>query len=261
MNALPTSDLALEQRIWRYMDLTKFVLMLTHRALYFAPLSELNDPFEGYMPRSHAEALGKIVDETLYKRIPQLKEESKAQGRDLDRAFDRIAADARQKISLSEARRGFGVNCWHANEHESEAMWRLYSALGCGVAIESTVERLRDVLHATPGMNIKRVQYVDFDKAQIVKGQDPHILMCKRPSYEYEHEVRAMMPLKSDGVGEEVSCDLNCLIIRVHISPIAPPIFQKVIEEICSGTISGQKLPFARSRLLDAPDYDICSKP
>ena len=51
MNPLPTSELSLEQKIWRYMDLTRFLLLLARGSLFFASLSQLDDPYEGYMPR------------------------------------------------------------------------------------------------------------------------------------------------------------------------------------------------------------------
>ena len=37
--------------VWRYTDVPKFVSLLAHRALYFARLDRLDDPFEGSLPR------------------------------------------------------------------------------------------------------------------------------------------------------------------------------------------------------------------
>ena len=45
-----------DQKIWRYMNHTKFLSMLTHGALYFAPLSQLDDPYEGFIPRRDVKA-------------------------------------------------------------------------------------------------------------------------------------------------------------------------------------------------------------
>src|ERR1700694_1250808 len=52
-------------RIWKYLDLAKLVSMLSSKALYFAPPSELNDPYEGYLPRSHVEAHEEIAHNIL----------------------------------------------------------------------------------------------------------------------------------------------------------------------------------------------------
>jgi hypothetical protein len=66
MNPLPTSTLSLEQKIWRYMDLTRFVLTLTRQTLFFPCLTQLDDPYEGYMPRSHAEAFSETYEKTFF---------------------------------------------------------------------------------------------------------------------------------------------------------------------------------------------------
>jgi hypothetical protein len=43
---------------WRYVDLAKFVSMLATRTLYFpCATTELTDPYEGWMPRSHIKVL------------------------------------------------------------------------------------------------------------------------------------------------------------------------------------------------------------
>lgn len=34
-------------RVWRYMDLKKFVWMLDNKALYFPRVTTMNDPYEG----------------------------------------------------------------------------------------------------------------------------------------------------------------------------------------------------------------------
>jgi hypothetical protein len=259
MNPLPTSTLSLEQKIWRYMDLTRFVLTLTHQTLFFPCLTQLDDPYEGYMPRSHAEAFSKIYEKTFFGPLANLRPAFEAKSAEHARALDQIIADGRKRISYRENRGWFGVNCWHANDYESEAMWKLYSALGSGVAIESTVERLRDVLAPTSGINIDRVRYENFDSAEIVKGFSSCFLMLKRPSFAHEQEVRATIHLTEQGKGVEVPCNLGRLIVRVHVAPSAPSIFYKAVEELCCGSVHNQRFQVSPSRLLDPPDYDLAS--
>jgi hypothetical protein len=38
------------------------------------------------------------------------------------------------------------VNCWHMNEHESAAMWRLYSQADEAICVQSTFARLADAV-------------------------------------------------------------------------------------------------------------------
>jgi hypothetical protein len=46
-----------QAKIWRYIDLQRLVSLLTRRALYFARPSSFTDPYEGWMPRSHIDAV------------------------------------------------------------------------------------------------------------------------------------------------------------------------------------------------------------
>jgi hypothetical protein len=257
MNSLPTPTLALDQKIWRYMDLAKFTLMLTRQTLFFPCLTQLSDPFEGFMPRSHAEALTAVFDKSFFDPMMQMRAQFEAKSPAHAEFLDHTVAATRQKMSYGEIRKQFAVSCWHANDYESEAMWKIYSALGSGIAIQSTVERLRDVLTPHPGININRVFYEDFDTAPIVKGRQSYFLLYKRLSFEHEREVRATVLLQTPGEGLEIGCDLARLIISVYISPTADAVFRQAVEQLCSGVIRGQKFDVKPSSLLDPPGYDL----
>src|SRR5712691_6639484 len=59
------------------------------------------------------------------------------------------------------------LNCWHENEHESVAMWSLYTTGREGVAIQTTIKRLKDAFQAEQcGVTIARVRYVDYGRAR-----------------------------------------------------------------------------------------------
>src|SRR5579885_861214 len=90
--------------IWRYMSMSKFLSLLISRSLYLTQCDRLEDPFEGTLPRNST------PDER------------------------RDAAKMRHMMY---------VNCWYMNEHESAAMWKLYSAAGDGIAVQSTIGRLK----------------------------------------------------------------------------------------------------------------------
>lgn len=47
-------------KIWRYMDLAKFTHMLATQSLYFACTTQMTDPYEGWLPRSHIAAMDGI---------------------------------------------------------------------------------------------------------------------------------------------------------------------------------------------------------
>src|SRR5688572_29244695 len=81
-------------KVRRYLDLPRFISMLSSEALAFARVDSLEDRVEGSVP-------------------PAVYEEWKGRHADL-------GATARQGL-----RQQAFVSCWHANDAESEAMWRL----------------------------------------------------------------------------------------------------------------------------------------
>jgi hypothetical protein len=242
-------------KIWRFMDLGRFLSLLSSKALYFACPSEFNDPYEGLYPRSHVAAFSTMaqtyVDQTratrnqLVERYPTI---------DVG-GLDRTIANMRDRLekAFADVPLRFGISCWHKNAAESEAMWKLYSATGQGIAIESTIGQLREAISNREDLVVGDVRYLDFDHDPIEKGHENYGLFLKRKSFEHEKELRATVLLKHPGTGELVQCDLEALITRIHISPFAPIYMKEIVESVCSGTIAKIGKPIVRSELFDKP--------
>jgi hypothetical protein len=53
-----------------------------------------------------------------------------------------IVQDAEKKLDvqqlLREVNNRFGISCWHINEGESDAMWKLYGSAGGGIAVQAS---------------------------------------------------------------------------------------------------------------------------
>jgi hypothetical protein len=128
------------------------------------------------------------------------------------------------------------ANCWHMNELDSEAMWKLYANDEGAVAIQSTYARLRAVLPADVG--IGRVYYIDYYASPPTphpfKGY-PNPFVFKRKSLQHERELRALVQRLPTGVGGDVNLwasnqasaisftvDLAELVESVHVQPGAP---------------------------------------
>ena len=55
------------------------------------------------------------------------------------------------------------LSCWHMNEHESVAMWKIYqSGAPQGIAIQSTYRRLSEAITDDSGILIGTVAYADY---------------------------------------------------------------------------------------------------
>ena len=93
--------------IWRYMDFAKFIYLLENKKLFFARVDKfVDDQFEGSWPKKSGEVRNQFTagagEQDRRLKIIELKERT---------------------ILLKQH---FAVNCWHANEYESAAMWLLY---------------------------------------------------------------------------------------------------------------------------------------
>jgi hypothetical protein len=104
----------LDVKVWRYMSLAKFLWMLQKSAPYFSRSDLMGDPFEGHY--SKVTALSEDAFVAAQMTEPIFAEMGEAVHR---RNFRKLIADVpREKLNLF-------VNCWHMNEYESLAMWKL----------------------------------------------------------------------------------------------------------------------------------------
>lgn len=253
-----------EIKIWKYMDLAKFIYMLITESLYFACPLKFNDPCEGLLPRSHIEAnlkmMAPIVQDII--SIRNKLADKYSDSIDLQQSDAKIDGLKNMLETLGiykKVIKKFGVSCWHKSEYESEAMWRLYSASGQGIAIESTIEQLKLSLGKVERLIINCVRYRDFDNASIEKGHEHNILFMKRESFEYEKESRATvcLPKEKEGEGDNILCNLNTLITHIHVSPYASNYFNDVVNALCHSKIGNFEKPVIRSKLFSEPNYGI----
>jgi hypothetical protein len=225
------------------MDFTKFVAMLESRALYFARTDCLDDAFEGSYPRNNLEARQRYFD-----GLPSDQREF------VLTAFPKMAEDFRRNVF---------VNCWHMNEHESAAMWRLYAQSDEAVAIRSSYARLVATLDESALVGM--VQYIDYGRAVIDEGNLLNAYLCKRTSFAHECEVRALVmdvPYASSIAhpaerevpqGKEISVDLDLLIDSIYISPTSKAWLRPLVERVSRRYGLGK--PVLQSSLNDAPIY------
>ncbi|BAU48270.1 hypothetical protein SVA_1716 [Sulfurifustis variabilis] len=146
------------------------------------------------------------------------------------------------------------VSSWHLSDHESEAMWRLYSPREEAVAVQSTYERLRGALPDC--VRIHQVTYVDEPERQ---ARTDHLsgFFYKRRAYEHEKELRAVFPLAdaaaagdraraTDG-GWFFGIDADGVVERVYVSPFAADWFRAVVVGVTRRY--GHRFPVERSAL------------
>jgi len=140
-------------KVWKYMDFTKLVSLIDSRRLHFTRVDKFDDPFEGSWPRINVHARHDIPDD-----LPLENSEAFA------RAMKRLGEINRQWP------KHVAINCWHMNEHESAAMWKLYLKSNEGIAVQSRYNKLRDSIIDDETVNLGKVKYLDYDAESIDAG-------------------------------------------------------------------------------------------
>lgn len=233
-----------EARIWRYMDFTKFVSLLDKSALFFSRADKLDDPFEG----SYSKANVKLRPQMYKDKVPP----------DVLQHLTKV-----HKLFLKYT----VINCWHLNEYESAAMWKLYLKSNEGIAISSTFNRLKGCLESEkPIIFIGKVQYIDYEKDWLPEGNMLYPFVHKRKSFAHEQELRAVIQefrYKEDGEidwdkppfdeGIYVQVNLETLIDKIYLAPTSP----KWLFELVKAVTSRYKLDkeVLQSTLDDVPVY------
>jgi hypothetical protein len=242
--------------LWRYTDLAKFVDLLTSQRLW---LTNLETPWSLLFPhriwRSFdelPEMLSKQLLDIYGKHVPQQSPQEIFRGW--------VMLEEQAGIYMQHGRRQYFVNCWHASDHESIAMWKIYGSPGAGIAVVTNGGRLETALHANPErLHLGAVRYIPPGQVEIGTRNSFDPVLVKGKSYEYEQEVRLVFwdtedrhdPLIHDSWNEETlrfdklvedprpltpgrlfTCDVDVLIERVIVSPFAPPWYLPMIEKL-----------------------------
>jgi hypothetical protein len=233
-----------DAKLWRYLDFTKMVAMLESKALYFCSLANLDDPFEGSFPQHY-------WDDFVKHRAASAWPEFSPDRVSAELKTDDVQAELRKQIDFEKywgkvTRELCFVNCWHVNEDESAAMWKLYLQSNEGIAIRSTFARLRESLEAAQQhIYFGVVQYLDYNTATLPLRDYFAPAFAKRRSYAHEAELRAMYfdvsqleaansaePLKTAVHGYEIPVDVHGLIEKIHVAPTAPRWVENTIKAL-----------------------------
>jgi hypothetical protein len=169
------------QKIWRYMEFSKYIDMLNTNTLYFTRADKFEDPYDCSWMLFLGESQKQLSSE-----YPQIKERTRQVN-----IFERLFVY---------------LNCWHMNDVESAALWKLYSENKYEtIAIQSTFGKLNsEIEHKWPrdGIRISKVKY-DIENAGELIGNHPESrlfsvlgwanIIYKRPSFAHERELRAFI--------------------------------------------------------------------
>ena len=219
--------------IWRYLDFPKFLDILDRKIQFFPRADRLGDPFEGSYPKASVDFMNENLDKYFYGEFTKY-------------LFDKIGAPK----ALARARRFWrkyvAISCWNMSDEESAALWKLYCGVSDGIAIKSTVGRFKEsVKGEVRDIHIGEVNYINYLTDSIPLNNTLYPFLCKRRSFAYENELRAVISLPMFSYKNEVlkirnmngyyvSIDPNLLIDMIFISPTSPGWFKPLVESILS---------------------------
>lgn len=224
-----------DTKIWRYMSFAKYASLLNKSALFFARVDKLEDKFEAKYPKN-------IFDPNFEAGLTPEQRATLEENKQTIRSYS------------DNLRLWTVVNCWQINDYESDAMWKSYTNVREGVAIQSTYRRLIESFQGYTENDVfmGQVGYIDHDKDLIPWENVFEILVHKNVCFQHERELRVI--IMKDTNKEMQKANLKCpapttflefppegiyakiilqnLIEKVVISPKAGKWFDELVQSI-----------------------------
>ena len=197
--------------IWKYLDLSKFLDMLLSKQLFMSRSDKFEDQYEGTFSEPTFEEIRKISADN-----PKFLDFYKSH---------------REKVTISS---------WHINEYESFAMWQIFTQNTEGLAIQTTIGRLKKALEQEKKSEqfIGEVNYIDYKKEFIPFDDNFFPFLFKRKSFQYEREIRIISDMSKKDIridnGLKVDVDLDEMIEKIYIHPKSENWYKKLVIELVS---------------------------
>lgn len=194
--------------IWRYTNFPKFVNMLETQSLYFtrADILARLDPWEGHFH--------KLTFLESYKTPDFISKD--------------IEENARKEHPLY-----LFINCWHLNDEESDAMWKIYGKDN-GIAIKTTVGKLKNSIKDTnEKIKFNKIDYRKRTKYPEVSDSFERFSV-KGISFKHEDEFR-LFHFDENGKnyeGKIIIVSISDLVDKILVSPLSPDWFLNIVKSI-----------------------------
>lgn len=205
----------LDNPVWRYMDIDKFNSLLRKKALYLCRADRLQDRFEGTYSRHQISAMEDWFKKTDESYMSEIEREN--------RRKDRLRTY---------------LSCWCMSDCDLDLMWKGYVRNPPGVAIRSSVRRLKEICDKAVSLwpiDISLVSYFDHAGGESINYfGTPTTFLYKDMHFRLDNEIRIIHhPTVSGSTPTHVflPVDLKELIECV--------VFQPRIKEITVNSIKG----------------------
>ncbi|AWG27156.1 DUF2971 domain-containing protein [Flavobacterium kingsejongi] len=195
--------------VWKYLDLSKFLDLVLSRKLFMSRSDKFEDQYEGTFSEPSFEEVKKIAEKN-----PTFLDYYK------------------------KHRKNVVISSWHINEYESFAMWQIFTQNSEGLAIQSTVGRIKEALKLETHYKqyIGEVNYIDYKKEHTPFENNFFPFLFKRKSFQYEREIRIISDLSRQKItineGLKINVDINLLIEKIYIHPRSENWYKNLVIEL-----------------------------
>ncbi|WP_191602410.1 hypothetical protein [Marinomonas algicola] len=214
-------SLSIDTRLWRYIDLAKFVSLLDSGSLWLARSDTFRDQSEGRFPSEM-----RVAIERAYESFD-----------DQNDSPINSADDFQEYLC-----RNSYVSCWHKNIDENMVMWELYGRDSNAVAVQTTVGKLESNISKIDSGGLEfYLKNVQYSRAEDVEGKLDYSapFFIKRPHFNFEKEARillstysAIIPNKDTPLGVTVKLNVVEAIEKILVHPDSQDWFVKVVQSI-----------------------------
>jgi hypothetical protein len=203
------------------MSFSRLVWLLMKKQLWMSRIDLLGDPWEIALA---GDQLAHVIETQPMVTLP------------LPAVMPERAMERSERIIKAWRRQTF-VSCWSASAHESHALWRIYCPSREGVAIQTTLARLRA---SCGGLRVYDVTYEEPGSHKQTPGW-PQLATSKRPMFAYEQEVRVVMmttkEIAVDPGGRETSglptdWDPETVLENIWVHPEGDYAFMETVQEV-----------------------------
>ena len=277
-------DLPEEMTLQRYVDFVKFVSLLDSRKIFLPRASKFEDQLEGsltpidtILSNGIAELLDIAIsslpniekptaDELNKKQTDNCLKKEKFECRKFNTVFGPVPANeiSYEKL-VRQQREWVDVSCWHANEKESMAMWKIYGGTTNAVCIVTDVTSLKSSVYTSEKgqkLILAKVEYISHLDEQFKISHSLAPLMHKAHFYSFEQEVRLMSfnenaPVKKDRPSSEygsyLEVNLEQLIKEIRVSSKSPKWFHDLVKNVLKKY--GLNIPVCESGMNQKPFF------
>lgn len=274
-------DIESKQELHRYINFEKYMDLISTKKIFLSKISSFEDHLEGsftpvlsFMSKGGGKALASLVAsipstdhsaqvidnrEEIEKELNEHDMSSIFKGfpyKDYGEQFEYIQKQHREWINAV---------CWHANDFESMAMWKIYGENDNAVCIITDVSKLQMSITAPQGvsLNLVKIKYINHREDEITEFNPLTPFMHKSKPYSFEKEYRLLAyrpnskileqrPINDTGILLDVN--IGTLIKEIRVSQKSPEWFYKMVERFSKKYIS-ENISVSRSTMVHKAIY------